>query len=125
MNAKFPIVLAAVFAAIAAGLYAFCRSHPAFDLTALLISDLVMLCLSLLAWRMMRQSASARPHAFVRGVQGASMLKLFVCLTGVLVYALAKRPDVHKPTLFTMFGIYAVYSIIETAVLSRTVKKVQ
>jgi hypothetical protein len=124
MNSKFPIVLTAVCAAIAAGIYIFCKNHPEYDMTALLVTDVLMLCLSLFAWRMRQQSVSARPQAFVRGVFGASMLKLFVCLAGVLIYTLAKRPDVHKPTLFTMFGIYAIYSIIETAVLSRTAKKV-
>ena len=124
MNAKFPIVLAAVCAAIAVGIYTFCKTHPAYDMMALLVSDVLMFCLSLFAWRMMRKSVSARPQAFVNGVYGATMLKLFVCLAGVLIYTLAKRPNVHKPTLFVMLGIYAIYSIIETAVLSRTAKKV-
>jgi hypothetical protein len=36
-----------------------------------------------------------------------------------------KKPALHKPSLFIMFGIYAVYTIIETMTFSQQARKMQ
>jgi hypothetical protein len=110
---------------VSALLYLMHRGEPKFDLTALLAANGLMLVLSLAAWAMLRRHVGERPQVFVRGVYSATMLRLFVCLAGILAYALIKRPDVHKPTLFVMFGIYAVYTIVETMAFSRQARKMQ
>jgi hypothetical protein len=124
MNAKLPLIFIILFAAIAGGMYMLHQSQPAYDLTALIVADLLMLLLSLAAWAMLRKNVAERPQAFVRGVYGATMLRLFVCLVGILSYALLNRSTLHKPTLFVMFGIYMAYTVIETIAFSRTAKKV-
>jgi Ca2+/Na+ antiporter len=58
----------------------------------------------------------------VRGVYSASFLKLMVCMVSLLVYVMLNRATIHKPTVFVLFGIYAVYTIAETILLSRIVK---
>src|SRR6188768_349586 len=124
MNAKLPVCLVALFAAIAGGAYLLHQSNPAFDFVALIGADAIMLLLSLAAWAMLRKNVAERPQAFIRGVYGATLLRLFVCLTAVLTYALMNREHLHKPTLFVMFGIYMAYTVIETVVFSRVAKKV-
>lgn len=124
MTNKLPLFLIILGAAIAGACYLLWRSNPAFDIAALIVADVVMLILSLLAWSMHRRNVAERPQAFIRGVYGATMLRLFVCLTGVLIYALMIRSHLHKPTLFLMFGIYMAFTIIETLVMSQTAKKV-
>ena len=124
MNSKLPVFLIVLFAAIAGGSYLLHSSYPAFDLRALLAADGVMLVLSLAAWAMLRKNVAERPQAFIRGVYGATMLRLFVCLTGILTYALMNRETLHRPTLFVMFGIYMAFTVIETVVFSRVAKKV-
>lgn len=124
MNAKLPFILLALFALIAGGAWALRHAYPGFDFTALVAADLIMLLLSLAAWAMLRKSVAERPQAFVRGVYGATMLRLFVCLIGILTYALMNRTHLHKPTLFVMFGIYMAYTVIETVAFSNTAKKV-
>ena len=125
MNARLPIIFVLILATVSAVLMTIARSHPAYDLTALLIANGVMLVLSFAAWAMLRRNVGERPQAFVRGVYGATMLRLFVCLVGIMTYALMKRPTVHKPTLFVMFGIYAIYTIVETAAFSNQTRKMQ
>jgi ABC-type transport system involved in multi-copper enzyme maturation permease subunit len=124
MNPRLPLILILLCGVIAAIVWLLWQNNHAFDLTALMAANIIMLALSLAAWAMLRKSVAERPQAFVRGVYGATMLRLFVCLIGIMTYALMIRAHLHKPTLFVMFGIYMAYTIIETAAFSRTAKKV-
>ncbi len=124
MNARLPILFLILFVAIG-GLILLLPTERGFDHTALFVADGIMLLLSLGAWAMVRQKVGDRPQAFVRGVFSATMLRLFVCLAGILAYALIKRPDVHKATLFMMFGIYAIYTVVETLAVSRQARQVK
>ena len=123
MIAKLPLILMILCAAVAGAARLLWQSDPAYDFNALVAADVIMLLLSLAAWALLRKSVAERPQAFVRGVYGATMLRLFVCMIGILTYALMNRAHLHKPTLFVMFGIYMAYAIIETAVFSRIAKK--
>lgn len=122
MNARLPILFVLIAAALTALLLMLSRSYPEYDLTALLSANGIMLILSLIAWVIQKRHVAERPQAFVRGVYGATMLRLFVCLVGIVTYATIKRP-VHKPTIFLMMGIYAVYTIIETVAVSSQARK--
>lgn len=124
MNGKLPLFLIGLCAAIAAGAYMIWQSCPAYDFTAMIGADLLMLLLSLAAWALLRRSVAERPQTFIRGIYGATLLRLFVCLTGILTYALMNRTHLHKPTLFVMFGIYILYTSIETVIFSRTARKI-
>jgi hypothetical protein len=125
MNNRLPIALIIVCALLTAVLLILFRQRPEYDLTALLTANGIMFILSLAAWAILKRNVGERPQAFVRGVYGATMLRLFVCLVGIISYAMIKRPAVHKPTLFIMFGIYAVYTVIETMTFSQQARKMQ
>lgn len=125
MNNRLPVIFIAISVAISLMLYVLHQSRPEFDFTALMVANGIMLVLSLLAWGMLRRNVGERAQVFVRGVYGATMLRLFVCLIGILSYALMKRPAVHKPSLFVMFGIYAVYTVVETMAFSRQARRMQ
>ena len=125
MKNSLPLILVALCGIIIAGLKMFWRGHPEYDLRALIAADVIMCLLSLAAWAMLRKNVSARPQAFVRGVYAATMLRLFACMAGILTYAVINRGHLHKPTLFLMFGIYLLYTIIETIYSSRNAKKVR
>jgi amino acid transporter len=125
MNNRLPIALILVCAALTALLILLFRQRPEYDLTALLTANGIMFILSIAAWAILRRNVSERPQAFVRGVYGATMLRLFVCLVGIISYAMIKKPALHKPSLFIMFGIYAVYTIIETMTFSQQARKMQ
>lgn len=96
---------------------------PVFDRTALHIGNIVMAVLSLASYTIITKQLSARPMAFVRSVSAASYLKILVCVIGILTYIMINRPDVHKPSIFMLMGIYAVYTIIETIFVQRLARK--
>lgn len=123
MTARLPLLFIAICFAVA-GLIMLLPHGQGFDVIALLVADGIMLALSLGAWALLRPKVGERPQAFVRGVFGATMLRLFVCFAAILAYALLKKPDLHKPTVFLMFGIYALYTVVETLVFSRQARRV-
>ncbi len=96
---------------------------PQYQVYALETSNVIMAILSLSSYLMVQKSLSNNPQAFVRGVSGASFLKLMVCMVSILVYVLLNRSHIHKPSVFIMFGIYAVYTIMETILLSKLVRE--
>lgn len=122
-HSKLPFLLTVILLVIAGICYGLTVMEPRFDLTTLLCADLVMFLLSVIAWALLRKSISERPQAFVRGVYGASLLRLFVCLIAVLIYAMVNRDHLYKPTLFVLFGIYLVYSLTESFIFSQVAKK--
>ena len=78
-----------------------------------------MAFLSSASFYMVTKQIKSRPEAFVRGVYSGTFLKLLVCMAAILIYVMANRPNIHKPTLFVLFGIYIVYTVIETTTLSK------
>lgn len=96
---------------------------PEFHIAALQIANIIMAALSLAAYALVNKQIVGRPHAFVRGVYSASLLKLMVCMFGVLIYVVLNKSHIHKASVFMLFGVYAAYSIVETILLSRTAKK--
>lgn len=110
------ITLSLVFGVM--GVYA-----PQFHVIPLHIANVIMLALSLGAYLLVNRKVADRPHAFVQGVYSASLLRLMVCMAAMLAYVLLNRDRVHKPTVFVLMGVYAVYSATESVLLSRTARK--
>lgn len=99
------------------------RQAPEYHTTALEIANIVMAALTLAVFALMNKQIDNRPNAFVRGVYSGSLLRLMVCMVGILAYVVINKSKIHKPSVFIMFGIYAVYSATETVMLSRTAKR--
>ncbi|GAA4459503.1 hypothetical protein GCM10023093_00590 [Nemorincola caseinilytica] len=123
MNKKFVITMVVIFLLLALVFGAMGVYAPQFQTLPLHIANAVMLVLSLLAYMLMNKTVADRPHAFVRGVYSASLLRLFICMAAMLAYVLLNRGSLHKPTVFVLLGVYAVYSGTETYLLSRTARK--
>ena len=95
-----------------------------FDRDFLIIANLLLFTLSLAAlYLQCRAILSNNPNAFVRGVYAAMIIKLFVCMIAVLVYAFIKTSNVNKPALFTSMGIYILYTSFEVAGLMKAARK--
>ncbi len=110
------ILLSAVFATLR--VYA-----PAYNYTVLMSGNVIMAALSLFTYMLVVRQIGKKPDAFVRGVYASSFTKLMVCMIAVVVYAMVNKPNIHKPTLFSLMGIYAVYSTIETLLLSKMARQ--
>ena len=123
MNFRFPIVLVVCGAAIAVFIKFFSVRYPQFDQLALYVADLVMLFLSLAAWAVVHKNKSTRPQGYINSIYGATMLRLFAGIIGIMSYAVVNRAHLHKPTIFMMFGIYLAFTVIETVYVSQMARK--
>ena len=63
------------------------------------------------------------PHAFVRAVYSSVLLKLFIGIIAAFVYIAIEKKNLNKPGLFTVMGLYLVYTFLEVRVLTRMLKK--
>jgi len=119
MKRKFLTIILLLFVALSAVFYSLRSSAPEYRFTLLMAGNVLMLVLSLASYFIVMKTMYERPQAFVRGVYGATFLKLLVCMASILIYALLNRQDIHKPSLFVLFGIYALYTGVETWMLSK------
>lgn len=122
MKKRFIILIVVVFVLLSALFYALSIYAPAYQFRALEGGNTIMALLSLSTWLMVMRNTD-RPQAFVRSVYSASFLKLMVCMVSILVYVLVNSKQIHKPSVFVLFGIYAVYTIMETLLLSKSVRE--
>lgn len=108
---------------ILTGVFFFLRSAvPQFNFAVLMSGNVIMAVLTLLSYFLVSKQLNSRTQAFITGVHSATFLKLFICLISIVAYVLVNKPNVHKPTIFVLLGIYAVYSAVETILLSKAVR---
>lgn len=62
-----------------------------------------------------RALKSENPHAFVRSVMGATVLKLFTLAGAVLIYVYVAGPAKNIPGILVGMGLYIIYSIVEVS----------
>jgi hypothetical protein len=66
---------------------------------------------------------SDNPHAFVRSIYTSLIIKLFLCIIAAFIYISYYRSGLNKPALFTIMGLYLIYTFIEVSILTRLVKQ--
>jgi hypothetical protein len=62
-------------------------------------------------------------HAFVRVMYGSLLVKFFVCLVAVLIYAMVARVAVNRNGILGCFILYMLYTFLEVRILLRMSKK--
>ena len=122
MRSRFVIITVIIFILLSVVFYALKIYAPEYNFVVLESGNVLLAVLSLSSYFIVEKQKESRPQAFVRGVYSASFLKLMVCMVSILVYVLLNRSHIHKPTVFVLFGIYAIYTISETLVLSKLVR---
>lgn len=125
MKKSFLIAMLVIFVALTVAFKALQIVYPQYHTVALHSANFLMLALSYIAYVLINKKIDNRPHAFVQGVYSASLLKLMVCMMAMLIYIFINRDTLHKPTIFVLMGIYAVYSAAETILVSGTARKKQ
>ncbi|RYZ22666.1 MAG: hypothetical protein EOO16_08135 [Chitinophagaceae bacterium] len=94
-----------------------------FDQEVLLVGNVVIFLITLgsflLAQRGLKDKNS---NAFVRSVYGSVMLKLFLCIIAAFAYIAVAQKNINKPALFTLMGLYLVYTFIEVSALTRQLR---
>ena len=125
MKKQFIITFVTIFILLSAGLYLLQSLISAYRFSTLEAGNGCRFGLSLSAYLLVNRQIGRTPGAFIRGVSGASFLKLMVCMVAVLVYVLINRATIHKPSIFVLFGIYAIYTTSETLLLSKLARTVK
>lgn len=125
MKSKFLGTMAVLFCLITGGLFVLHAAIPAYSFVLMEAGNVVMALLSFIAFALVQQHIDKPGNAFVRGVSGASFLKLMVCMVAMLIYIVLNRQHLHKPSIFILFGIYAIYTTSETLLLSKMARTVK
>ena len=123
MKRQFIIVTVIIFILLSIVFYAMKIYAPAYHFVALETGNGVMAILTLSSYFIVKKQIEGRPQAFVRGVYSASFLKLMVCMVSILVYVLLNRSHIHKASVFVLFGIYTIYTVAETILLSKLARE--
>jgi uncharacterized membrane protein YvlD (DUF360 family) len=91
-----------------------------FNQDVLLVGNLFLFAVTALSfWMMANGMKTKNTSAFLRGVYGGIMLKLFSCLIAAFVYIMTMKKEVNKPGLFLCMGLYIVYTFIEVKALMK------
>lgn len=91
-----------------------------FENEVLLIGNGLLFLITLISYLISRKGLLApNPHQFMRSVYGGIMIKMFITLIAALIYIAFYKKNINKPALFTLMGLYLVYTFVEVAVLTK------
>lgn len=94
------------------------------DQSVLLVGNTLLFAITLASYLLAQKGLrSTNPHAFVRSVYGSIMIKLFVCMIAAFIYISIYQKNVNKPALFTLMGLYLLYTFLEVSVLTKLLKE--
>lgn len=95
-----------------------------FSLELLVIGNGIIFLMTFISSKLLHASMYAsNSAAFLRGVYGSFLIKFFIVAISILVYAFLYRSNLNKPGLFTLMGLYLVYTYIEISSLLKKTNK--
>jgi hypothetical protein len=125
-NPSRPIVL--LFIVLTSAIILFRRSLVSygFDTDVLLIGNIVLWVISMVSYRLQANGLKSPGTAsFLGGVYGSFILKFLVVAAGVFGYGYLSGGRINKPALFSLMGLYLVYTFLETRALMKLSKKLK
>ncbi len=126
MRTKKFIPLLLLFGCVVAIVFLFTSvlQSAGFNIAFLYVANLILFVLSFLGFLLqLRGLRSANHNAFIRGVYGSLLLKMFVVLIAVFAYVYLTHGKINKPSLFTSMALYLVYNSVEVALLMKLARK--
>lgn len=122
MKKFLPIVFATCIA-ICILIYGVCNKNPVYDVPALMTGNVLLAMLSLITYVNLNNGIKANnPNAFVRAKMTSTMIRIFAFVMLILAYIFIVGKVNVKPNVFFFMGIYVIYTIIESAILSNLAK---
>lgn len=114
------IVLEAVFVFCAGGLAA-----RGIDYRVLMSGNVLLFVVTTISFLLyIRGLRNQNAHAFVRVMYSSLLVKFFVILGAVLIYAMIARTAVNRNGIFGCFVLYVVYTYLEVKTLLRMNRRV-
>ena len=123
MNKKFIGTMVLVLILVNSICYFLSTRVPEFDFMTLTGANVLMFLLTILAFMITQRSIQDKPEAFVRGVFSGTMLKMFAVLAVVIAYVYVNKGHLYKPLVFAFFGMYVIYTGVETVLMSKLAKE--
>ncbi|MBA2248966.1 MAG: hypothetical protein H0W12_02100 [Chitinophagaceae bacterium] len=94
------------------------------DIDFIMVANLILFIITLAGFALQQKGLrSPNPNAFVRSVYASMIIKIFICLIAVTVYAFLNKEKINKASLFISMGLYIVYTVIEVGTLITGVSK--
>ncbi|MEO6583127.1 MAG: hypothetical protein ABIO05_02315 [Ferruginibacter sp.] len=95
-----------------------------FAVIVLRVANAVLLLLSLISFYIQEKGImNANPHAFVRSVMSAMMLKMLVCVAVVFMYVYSSGGTYNKRSVFAALILYLIYLGVEVIAVMKLNKK--
>lgn len=90
----------------------------------LIVANILFFAVSLIAFFMQQKALqNINPNVFVRSVMAGMLIKMFVCITTVIIYRLVAGNNVSKVSVFAAMFLYLLYLAVEVAVITKLNKQ--
>ena len=90
----------------------------------LVVANILFFAVSLIAFFMQQKALqNINPNVFVRSVMAGMLIKMFVCITAVIIYRLVAGNNVSKVSVFAAMFLYLLYLAVEVAVITKLNKQ--
>jgi hypothetical protein len=95
-------------------------THAGLDVPVLIVGNLLMAITTLISYLLKSKGISnTSTHSFVGAVYGSVLLKMIVCLGGIMAYVFITKPDYSKATIFILLLFYLIYTIYEVRMVTK------
>ncbi len=94
------------------------------DWQVLMGGNIFLYVVTTISFHLLREGmGAATTSAFLTKVYGSILLKLFGCAIAALAYIFISGSKLNKPALFTLMGLYLVYTFVEMRILMKHIKQ--
>jgi hypothetical protein len=94
------------------------------DRDILIIGNVILFAITLLSFVLSKRGLnSPNPHAFLRSIYTSMIVRMFGCAIAAFIYIATFGKELNKPALFTLMGLYLVYTFIEISVLTKMLRQ--
>jgi hypothetical protein len=98
--------------------------NKGFDSNLLIWGNLLLFIIGIIALFIQSKGAKAsNPNVFVRSVYLVMIIKLFIVAVTLTTYILLNHRIINKPSVFTLMGLYVLYTILEVSALMKLFRK--
>lgn len=95
----------------------------ALDGDVLIIGNLFLFLLTLASFFIAKRGLyNPNQHAFNRAVMTGIMVKMFLTIIAAFAYIATYKKALNKPALFICMGLYLLYTFLEVAALTRSLR---
>ena len=90
----------------------------------LLWANILFFLLNVITFLLQKKGvANKNPNVFVRSVMGSMMIKMFVCIIAIGLYAFVWKQYFTKMTVLAAMGLYLIYLGVEVAAATKMNKQ--